>query len=304
MDAMEIVLWTGGFIGAIIVLVIVISMVKRYVIKPRRVKAYALAHNEEIRAEFFAWFNAAESDSDLVGGFWHIPGDWVNDEVKEALEQIKLAKAREAKHRNDEVMAYFVRVESTSGIRERWNLLKDPPIGSRHYQHEDMTDMTLRDYITQGMKQYAQLLLQESREGNSQSFYELSTLLLGRNADYSFYAMAASNRFVFPDDWDAMVATFYKNPSVDQFHNQPDYAPNQILLVATEALRTRSFVEAKLVLAYCMKPDHASGSDRHEYWPYRDVVGVLLKTDLAAMVDTIHVERRLFQQQPAHTVVD
>ncbi|MEO6110030.1 MAG: hypothetical protein ABIP50_03410 [Candidatus Saccharimonadales bacterium] len=301
--------WVLGVIGAIIVLWIIWGIVNHTVIKPRRRRLRHEAWQLQERTEWLDKFATLNTDEKLA--WMHKPDErWANAETAAAVEAINEAEVREEARilaeRTGEATQFYAKLRLLTDVRERWALLKDAPEGP---EYVDDGETSLNDYWKMGMKQYAKLLLDEVRSGNAASFFELSDLVFADQYDDNSYRYIVGKKFNVPKDWDELVTTFFKNPSVKQFCNQRDYAPNEILLVATEALRTHSFIAAKHVLAYSMVSDeHNSGygSSRHSqrYWPYRDAIGELLLTELAAMVDSVHVTRGLFQHEVATTVVE
>lgn len=301
--------WILGILGAGVVLWIAYAIIKHTVIVPRRNKARHLAWQNQQRTKWVTAFNDADTDTELSR--LSKPDDrWVNEQITQAYEKVKEAKVREEARvlaeNTAEATAFYDRLRLLTDPRERWELLREAPHGS---EMVDDGEKSLSKYIVEGMKQYANLLLDEARAGNAQSFFELTDLVTSSEYDYEGYRWLARKKFKFPQDWDELVTTFYKNPSIEQFKNQPDYAANEILLVATEAMRTQNFIVAKLVLAYSMESKHhrsgyGSHSHSQKYWPYRAAIGDFLLTELAAFVDGVHVQRGLFQDHVAVPVVD
>lgn len=286
-------------IGTIIVLWTGIGILMHYVIEPRRKRAWEEAWRQENRSKWLAKFNAADTDEKLARLYGPDSG-WTNSETDHAAKEIKQAREREEARilaeYTAEAKAFYDKLRLLTNARERWELIKDAPYGASLIEDGEIS---LTAYKEQGVKEYVALLLGESRSGNSKSFRELASVVFAGEYANDGYTFVAKEKYTFPADWDELLTTFYKNPSITDFANQPKYEPSEILLVATEAMRTNNFVVAKLVLAYSMIEKHHLSGHQHsqKYWPYRGAIGEFLLTQLAAFVDSVHLERGLFQKQ-------
>ena len=78
----------------------------------------------------------------------------------------------------------------------------------------------------------------------------------------------------YPDDWNDLVARYRETPYVDLFRGLPGRGSGDVRLLAAEALRTNSFTDAQIALAYCNAFDSK----------YRDAVGPVLTAELAKFV--------------------
>lgn len=124
--------------------------------------------------------------------------------------------------------------------------------------------------------------LDRAREGNRQEFLSIRGQLPLHSGMWL--------RFLkYPDDWHNIVSMHLENPTLEDFvflrGKLPD--PGSAQLLAAQALRTSSLIDAKIVLAYC----NLKNSDK-----YRKEVGDVLLADLAKMVDQLHQEQRHFAQ--------
>jgi len=306
---MDITLLVVIVIGAIVALGIAWAILNAAVIRPYRRRKRFRAWQDDERAKWFAKYQAAKTDEQLAELF-DPDKRWVNAETDQIMVKIKLARVREKERilaeNTAEAIAFYESVRQAPDARARWKLLKNPP-----YAVFGVKDgvKNLHDHMQQATKDYAELLLVEARGGNAKSFFKLSGMVHAGHYEHGNYLANAGKKYSFPNDWDELLTRFFKNPSVEQFHNQRDYAPNEILLVATEAMRTKDFIVAKLVLAYSMEArHHESGynSARHsqKYWPFRAAIGEFLLTELAAMVDSVHVKQGLFQEATATPVTE
>jgi hypothetical protein len=110
--------------------------------------------------------------------------------------------------------------------------------------------------------------------------------------DWAWLTMYGVEPLVCPDNWNEKVAQHFKAPSIKTFDGfTSDPQPGTVRLLAVRALRERSLVLGKVVLAYC---DIRRGKDHLPHYPYHQEVGDVLLAELAKMVDAIHVERKLF----------
>ncbi len=299
--------WIIG--GILLAVYITASVVRRHRENDRRQASYDAWCIEE-RTKWLKTFDNAKRGNRLDWAHISEPSEkWKNEEVVAALQEIADAKDRAQKEmladQRRQAVMFYNSLRKLTEARERWIWLSRAP-GATSWIHDG--DVTLKEYKIEALGPYIELLLQEARSGNFQSFADLYKIVK-HSSDSVFYGHLMGTSYVYPDDWDEMLVGFYKDPTVEQFHNQPDFAPSQILLVATEAARMKDFVRAKLVLAYCTKSEkHNSGYGDHShsqlYWPYRDAVGVNLFTELAAFVDAVHVERHLFQESAAMSIVE
>jgi hypothetical protein len=294
-------------VGSGIVIFVIYKIVHAHRKQARKQARYD-AWCEAERQKWLKSFNEAKARSGLdTLNVWLGKPDnnWTNAEVIAALQEIaeavRQATAARQAAANAAATEFYDSLRTLTDIRERWLLLKKAPDVTSQINDGEVT---LKSYKLQALGPYVELLLNEAREGGLKSFKSLSSLVYPDGV----YSTVIGTRYVYPTDWDEMLVGFCKEPMVEQFRNQIDYSPSQILLIAAEAARTKSFVRAKLVLAYCAiceEHDSGNGSNWHSqlYWPYRDAVGEILLTELATFVDHVHVERQLFQDK-AITVVE
>ncbi len=102
-------------------------------------------------------------------------------------------------------------------------------------------------------------------------------------------------------DWNQLVAWVYETPSVQDFAGfNTEQVPGWVRARAAEALRMRSLIDGKVVLAYCSIREETVRSQYRDStksrWPYRNEIGDVLLADVAKMVDAIHAQERLFVQ--------
>ncbi len=106
---------------------------------------------------------------------------------------------------------------------------------------------------------------------------------------YSLALMHAGKPMPYPDSWNDLVARHYDTPSITMFIRQPERGPGDARLLAAEAIRTNSFTQAQIALAYC-------NNDAK----FRAAAGDVLTAELAKLV----MRHRAEMEVPAEKVAE
>lgn len=292
-------LWIIGIIIVAIAALIagIVKLVKKLAERKakRTAEIAAVKHardKEEREArEWIEWMdNPCLSDEDFAA-IDPPPAGWENFEnIPELLERQKRTKNRLAEkeiHRR-EIETHFMELRNQPDLMKR---CFDMSYVNHKLKRDSYEDSQIAQQRLEITAMTVTALLEHARSGDRASFIVLNDFTCERN-----YGMSTSLHYDFsgtfyepPDDWNELVVKFYESPGVEDFRNI-GFRRNssQLKLLAAEALRCQSLVNAQIVFAFC--------SDTN-----KDLIGAVLSADLAKMVDAIHADRKMFSTKSTET---
>lgn len=157
---------------------------------------------------------------------------------------------------------------------ERQSRLDDVFFGLRKYFEDydsslvPLIEVRIEKRLEELAPKVADILWARAEAGDQQAF---------RNLLLVIEEWIGKSNYVYPAMWDNVVAELFENPNLADFIPRPEQGPGEVRLMAVKALRERSVMHCKLVLAYC----NADAETRAE-------VGDVLTADLAKLIDQAH----------------
>jgi hypothetical protein len=100
----------------------------------------------------------------------------------------------------------------------------------------------------------ADQFVEAARQGNLTAVTDLEQFIIDHR-----YRDCTGSRFVYPKDWNSVIAMLFENPHYDDFESVEEFAPGGVRLLAAKALESESIdwdfalTNAKIVLALCIK---------------------------------------------------
>lgn len=134
-------------------------------------------------------------------------------------------------------------------------------------------------------------LLEESRHGNSRAFSKLEAFVSIDSHGECEYLSDAGKRYVYPLDWDVLVARLIPYPLPSNFrHQRTEFSDGEFGQLVAQALNTGSPVQLKWAYARCSRGNH-----------YRKQIGDVLLAELTKQVHALNVSLGLTTANSATT---